>query len=305
MKFARIPLGPMRGVLADETERAIDAALAGPLPEMVGRAIVEQRVVERVVAEMLEASSGREAGPDGADGVVEQVLRNPALERWVASEEATRLAEAATQRLVHTPAFQRAVADVLSSPEVRRALTEVAGGYGEEAADAARGKARAADDRVEASVRRLLRRPRPAEPGFAGVATRGVALVVDAALAQAAYLVVAASVGLVLGLVGELHGGWLTGSLAGGGWLLVVALYFVGFWSVTGQTPGMRLMRLRVQNRYGEPPSAPRSLLRLAGLILAIIPLLAGFLPALFDRRRRALPDYVAATTVVYARFTP
>jgi uncharacterized RDD family membrane protein YckC len=132
-----------------------------------------------------------------------------------------------------------------------------------------------------------------------------VALVVDAALAQAAYLVVAASVGLVLGLAGALDGGWLTGSLAGGGWLLVVALYFVGFWSVTGQTPGMRLLRLRVQARSGEPPSAFRSLLRLAGLILAIILLFAGFLPALFDRRRRALPDFVAGTTVVYAEITP
>jgi uncharacterized RDD family membrane protein YckC len=305
VKIGRIPLGPMRGVLADETERAIDATLAGPLPEMVGRAIVEQRVIERVVAEMLEASAGREAGSEGADGVVEQVLRNPALERWVASEEATKLAEAATQRLVHTPAFQRAVAEMLSSPEVRRAIAEAAGGYGEEAADAARGKARAADDRIEGGVHRLLRRPRPAEAGFGGVATRGVALVVDAALAQAAYLVVAASVGLVLGLAGELHRGWLTGSLAGGGWLLVVALYFVGFWSVTGQTPGMRLMRLRVQARSGEPPSAARSLLRLAGLILAIIPLGAGFVPVLFDRRRRALPDFVAGTTVVYAQFTP
>ena len=295
----------MRGVLADETERAIDAALAGPLPEMVGRAIVERRVIERVVTEMLEASARREAGPDGTDGVVEQVLRNPALERWVASEEATRLAETATQRLVHTPAFQRAVAEMLSSPEVRRALAEAAGGYGEEAADAARGKARAADDHIEARVHRLFQRPRPAEAGFAGVATRGVALVVDAALAQATYLVLAASVGLVLGLAGELHGGWLTGSLAGTGWLLVVALYFVGFWSVTGQTPGMRLLGVRVRTRSGEPPSAPRSLLRFAGLILAIIPFFAGFLPALVDRRRRALPDFVAGTTVVYAQITP
>jgi uncharacterized RDD family membrane protein YckC len=295
----------MRGVLTDETERAIDAALAGPLPEMVGRAIVEQRVIERVVAEMLAASAGREAGSDGAEGVVEQVLRNPALERWVASEEATRLAEAATQRLVHTPAFQHAVAEMLSSPEVRRALAQAAGGYGEEAAGAARGKARAADDHVEARVHRLFQRPRPAEAGFAGVVTRGVALVVDAALAQAVYLVVAASVGLVLGLADQLHSGWLTGSLAGGGWLLVVALYFVGFWSVTGQTPGMRLLRLRVQARSGEPPSAFRSLLRLAGLFLAIILLFAGFLPALFDRRRRALPDFVAGTTVVYAQITP
>ena len=68
MRFARIPLGPMRGVLTDETERAIDAALAGPLPEMVGRAIVEQRVLERVITEMLQASAQRQAGPDGTGG---------------------------------------------------------------------------------------------------------------------------------------------------------------------------------------------------------------------------------------------
>ena len=64
-------------------------------------------------------------------------------------------------------------------------------------------------------------------------------------------------------------------------------------------------MGVRVQARSGAPPSAFRSLLRLAGLILAIIPFFAGFLPALFDHRRRALPDFVAGTTVVYAQITP
>jgi len=33
---------------------------------------------------------------------------------------------------------------------------------------------------------------------------------------------------------------------------------------------------------------------------LAIIPCFLGFVPALFDRRRRALPDYLAGTEVVY-----
>lgn len=304
VRFPRIALGPVRaasrtgrGVLADETERAIDAALGGPLPEMVGRALVEQRVVERMVVEMLDTAANRE---DGADGTVEQLLRSPALERWVASDEAAGLAEAVADRVVRSPAFRRAVAEMLSSPEIRRALTETAGGFGEDAAVASRRKARLADDRVEARVHRLLRRPRLAEPGFAGVATRGVALVVDAAFAQVSFLVVAASVGLVLGLGGGLGPGWLAGSLAGGGWLLVVALYFVGFWSVTGQTPGMRLMRLRVVTGAGEAPSVSRALVRVVGLILAIIPLGAGFVPALLDRRRRALPDFLAATTVVY-----
>jgi uncharacterized RDD family membrane protein YckC len=305
MRFHRIALGPVRaasGVLADETERAIEAAFGGPLPEMVGRALVEQRVIERVVGEMLEASAKRE---DGSSGLVEEVLRNPALERWIASPEAGRIAGVTAERVVQSPAFKRALSDVLASPEVRHALTESAAGFGEEGAEAARRKAWRADDRVELRVHRWFRRTRPALPGFAGLASRGVALVVDAGLAQAAYLVLAATVGLVLGLAGSLNPGWLAGSLAGGGWLLVVAAYFAGFWSVTGQTPGLRLLRLRVLTRSGEPPSFLRALLRFAGLILAIIPLGAGFVPALFDRRRRALPDYLAGTTVEYASASP
>ena len=62
---------------------------------------------------------------------------------------------------------------------------------------------------------------------------------------------------------------------------------------------------MRQVGAWLSSPSAFRSLLRLAGLILAIIPFFAGFLPALFDRRRRALPDFVAGTTVVYAQITP
>jgi uncharacterized RDD family membrane protein YckC len=61
----------------------------------------------------------------------------------------------------------------------------------------------------------------------------------------------------------------------------------------------MRIMRLRV-NHEGEPPAVWRSIVRLVGIVLAIIPLFAGFLPVLFDPMRRALPDYMAGTTVAY-----
>jgi uncharacterized RDD family membrane protein YckC len=292
----RFPFGPVRGVLADEAERAIDAALAGPLPEIVGRSLVERRVAERVVAAMLEASARQE----GAGDAVEQLLRSPALERWLASEDAARVVALATDRIVQSEDFRRALAGLLSSPEVRKALTETAGGFGDEAAVAARTKARGADFRVEAWVHRLLRRPDPARPGFGGFVSRGAALVVDGLLAQVAFLVLAASVGIVLGLASGLRPGWLEGVLAGGGWLIVVAAYFAAFWASTGQTPGMRLMRVRVLAPSGGPPSLVRSLVRVVGLVLAIIPLGAGFLPALVDSRRRALPDYLAHTTVVY-----
>ena len=60
----------------------------------------------------------------------------------------------------------------------------------------------------------------------------------------------------------------------------------------------MRAMRLRVVPPTGAPPSTWRAFVRLIGLLLAIVPMFAGFLPILFDSRRRALPDYLAGTVV-------
>lgn len=279
----------MRGVLADEAERAVDAALAGPLPEIVGRALVERRVPERVLGAMAEASARRDGGGLG-----------PELERWLASDEAAHLAGTTAARVMESPAFRSATAAFLTSPEIRHALAESATGFGDEASDAARAKARTADDRIEARVHRLVRRRTASQPGFGGFATRGIALALDALLAQLAFLVGAASVALILALANGPHSGWLPSSLATVGWVVVTAAYFAGFWSGGGGTPGARLMRLRVVTGADVAPSLPRALLRFVGLVLAIIPLGAGFLPALVDSRRRALPDYLCGTTVRY-----
>jgi uncharacterized RDD family membrane protein YckC len=136
---------------------------------------------------------------------------------------------------------------------------------------------------------------------YAGLATRAVALVVDIALVHAIVLVGAGLLGLVASLVGDLRPEWLVAALVGAAWSLSVTIYFVLFWSVTGQTPGMRAMRLRVVAEDGSPPSFGRAVVRLVGLLLAIVPLFAGFLPVLFDARRRGLADYLARTVVLYA----
>ena len=99
---------------------------------------------------------------------------------------------------------------------------------------------------------------------------------------------------------GTLRPEWLVAVLAAVGWIVAVTSYFALFWSTTGQTPGMRLMRLKVIDRRGEPPHLLRALLRVVGLGLAIIPLFAGFLPVLFDARRRGIHDLLAGTTVIH-----
>jgi uncharacterized RDD family membrane protein YckC len=135
---------------------------------------------------------------------------------------------------------------------------------------------------------------------YAGIATRGIALAVDAAIANGIALLIAGLVALVSSLVGELRPQWLAAVLACSGWALLVGGYFVAFWTTTGQTPGMRMMRLRVVTARGEPLHLLRALVRLAGLVLAIIPLFAGFLPVFVDSRRRALQDFLAGTVVIH-----
>jgi len=135
---------------------------------------------------------------------------------------------------------------------------------------------------------------------YGGIATRGIALAIDAAIANGIYIVIAALLGLVTSLVGDLHPKWLVALIAATGWALLVGGYFVLFWSATGQTPGMRMMRLRVVTYRGERVHFVRALIRLGGLALAIIPLFAGFLPVLVDERRRALQDFLARTVVVH-----
>lgn len=76
-------------------------------------------------------------------------------------------------------------------------------------------------------------------------------------------------------------------------------LYFFVFHAARGQTPGKRLLGLRVIDAYGRTPGLTRTLLRQASYLLSLLPCSLGFLWVGFDRERRALHDWVAGTYVV------
>jgi len=164
------------------------------------------------------------------------------------------------------------------------------------------------DDVIERGPRRWFRRaPRPQVVAggsvrlpYAGLATRGVALAVDAALVTLIFLTGTAVIGLVVSLVWNPRPASVVGTVIAVAGLLVEAAYFTGFWSTAGQTPGMRLLHLRVVDGAGSAPGLGRSLVRLLGLTVAILLLFTGFLPVLVDDRRRALQDFLAGTVVVY-----
>ena len=95
-----------------------------------------------------------------------------------------------------------------------------------------------------------------------------------------------------------LEGGSFLYGLMGIG-LVVVLLYGVLFMATTGATPGLRLVRLRVINPYGDSPEWWRMLLRCVGFLISVMLLGLGFLWAGFDREKRGLHDWLAGTYVI------
>jgi uncharacterized RDD family membrane protein YckC len=273
---ARVLRGPLETAVEDllsapEIGRILDRALSGPLPEELARSMARHRVVERVVQKL------------AADGELERLL-----DAALASPRTLTLLDQA----LASDATGRVLQRVISGPEVRAAVTTQSAGFADQVMDGVRHAATRLDRRL------TLGR---SAASFAGIASRGIALVVDALAVVAISLALGAAAGLVGSLVGGVRPDWLAGfllSLAG----VVVALgYFSLFWSTVGQTPGMRLMHLRVlRQRTSGRLNVWQALVRTLGLALAIIPCFLGFVPALFDSRRRALPDYLAGTVVVY-----
>ena len=150
--------------------------------------------------------------------------------------------------------------------------------------------------------------PRPGRPivdaprDYAGFVTRAIAFAIDVALIDLAAAFVAIVVGLGVSAlnVPDIAVTILltAGALAYLAWF---AGYFTTFWSTTGQTPGARVMGFRVVcARNDEPVHLSAAIVRLAGMLLAAIPLFAGYLLILIDDRRRGLHDRLAHPVVLY-----
>ncbi|MGC8474525.1 MAG: RDD family protein [Candidatus Dormibacteria bacterium] len=85
-------------------------------------------------------------------------------------------------------------------------------------------------------------------------------------------------------------------------WLSPVA-YFTGFWGSAGRTPGMWIAGVRVvREEDGGRLGFRRSLLRLAGYLVDMTTVGAGFLWAAVDRRRQGWHDKIAGSVVLGSR---
>src|SRR4051794_31956812 len=266
----------------DAVEEALVRALRSPAVERaITRALVEGNAVERAVEDALTS-----------DEVADAIVR--ALD--------TQLADRVWREILASPKAQMLVERIAEAPEVRAAIAQQGVGLVTDLGRRLTAITERLDDAIERVVHRALRRPDEAETTEVGIATRGVAAAVDLALI---FLALSIGSGLLASVVPAVTGGSdglsLTGGLIlGAVGFLIGGTLFVAFWALIGQTPGMRLLSIRLDVNGSREVGLGRALRRLYAIPLSLLPAGLGFLAIITSRERRGWHDRIAGTSVVY-----
>ena len=142
---------------------------------------------------------------------------------------------------------------------------------------------------------------------YAGFVTRLIAYAIDRLIVAAILAVLGIAVSWILSTLG------LNEWIASPGWvqtvviLLLLALgvvirllYTMGFWVLAGQTPGKRVMGVRIVRTDGRRVRWGNAIRREIGYLISYV-LFLGYLWILVDNRRQGWHDKLAGTLVIYS----
>jgi uncharacterized RDD family membrane protein YckC len=256
---------------SEAVERAMARVLRGPVVEEAVQGAIESDAVKRAILEAMDSE------------LVDEVWR-----RLLASEEAQQLVER-----------------IAGAPELRAAISAQGAGLLDDLGRTVGRLARRFDDELERIVRRVLfRKPRAAPTNHAGAVSRAAAFAIDAVFINLGFTAIAALVTLVDNAFGGSADGGSNFAIAAGSltWLVLSGVYFVGFWCLAGQTPGMRFLDVRLGG--GRIPLGP-AIRRVFGIGISLFFLGLPFLGILFREARRGFADRIAGTYVVYDERRP
>jgi uncharacterized RDD family membrane protein YckC len=283
------PMARLLGVGARGAERVahatgVDQALDQAVEEAIVRALRSpgvRRAIERAIE--TEISSG---------DLTPQAIRHAARQA-LDSEAASQL----WAEVLSSQQAQMLVERIAEAPEVRAAIAAQSAGLITDLGIRLTKITEALDDAME----RITRRDDETETNQAGLATRLVAAAVDFGLLAAAYSLGSTVFASVLPYT---FGGRLSLPVA----IVLIALgvltagaIIVAFWTLVGQTPGMRFLSIRLTDEHGSRHVPPRTAVRrLLAVLLSLAPAGLGFLAITRDPKRRAWHDRIAGTEVVY-----
>jgi uncharacterized RDD family membrane protein YckC len=270
-------------------DRAVESAA-----EEAMVAAVESEAVERALARVLRGPVVEEA--------MNSALESDAVKRALVEALDSELVDEVWRRLLASDEAQRLVERIAEAPEIRAAISAQSVGMIEDVGHTIGNGTRRLDGALERAVRKIFFRRRRSEPtDRAGAVTRGLAFALDVLIVNLGFSGLAAVAALIASAFTGNGNGLSDQALVAGTalWFALGSLYLVGFWSLGGQTPGMRFLGIRL-DLEGRGLRLGRSVKRLVGMVLATLAFGIGYLGIIFDERRRAWDDRLSGVDVVY-----
>jgi uncharacterized RDD family membrane protein YckC len=258
---------------------------------------IESEAVERAMARLLRGPMVEEA--------VQGALESDAVKRAILEAMDSELVDEVWRRLLASEEAQQLVERIAGAPELRAAISAQGAGLLDDLGRTVGRIARRFDDELERIVRRIVFRKRRAAPtNHAGAVSRGFAFAIDAVFINLGFTALAALVTLVGNAFGGSADGGTNVAIAAGSltWLVLSGAYFVAFWTLAGQTPGMRFLGVRLA---GGRLSLGRANLRVFGIGVSVFFLGLPFLGIVFRETRQGFADRIAGTDVVYDERRP
>jgi uncharacterized RDD family membrane protein YckC len=264
--------------------------------------VAEATGIDEAVEAVAEEAVVRALESPAAERAIARALESEAVERSINRTIDSEMIDRVWERLLASDEVQKLVERIAQAPEVRQAIAYQGLGLVDDIGAQIGRIARRLDASLERIARMILRRrQREGEVTDAGIVTRGLALLVDGVILNALFFGTTAILDPALDAI--FGGDRSTGiALATGTffWILASSTYLTGFWSLSGETPGMRFLDLRLQGPGGPRLGFRRAFRRLVGVVLSVIPFGLGFIVSLFDDRRRTWADRMAQTEVLY-----
>lgn len=291
--------GRLLGAGTGQARKVVDATGL----EQAIEAAIEDAIVRAIESEAVERSMTRIINGPLIENAVRDAMTSERVEAALMELADSELIDRLWARILDSDETQRLIERIAEAPEVRAAIASQGLGLVD---DLGRGVARVTrtlDFIFEKLARRLLfRRPRATPTDRVGIVTRALALGLDAVIVNVAMVSLTALLGLIATAVG-LDLGDLNGAayaVGGAAWLALGSLYLFVFWSLSGQTPGMRFLDIRIEHDGIRAIGPRRAFRRLVGFWLAAIPLCLGFLGVLLRLDRRGFHDRMGRTQVFY-----
>ncbi len=265
--------------------------------------MAEATGIDRAIEDVAADAVIRALESPAAERAIAQALESAAVERSINRAIDSEMIDRVWERLLASEEVQRLVERIAQAPEIRQAIAAQGFGLIDDIGAQIGRIVRRADRLIERLARGLLRRPRrEGEAKQAGLFTRALAFGIDAVIVNAFFVALSGLIALVIQAIFDPSGSVSAPALVVGtvAWAGITSVYLIGFWALSGETPGMRFLDVRLNGPDGPRLGFRRATRRLLGGLLGAIPLGLGFWIALFGEKRLTYADRFAQTEVLY-----